>query len=63
MFLGELLEWYPKLNDLSTKEFSVDINYKSKNEIYSNLNGEGKRGRVMLAPRIPGGSNLSILGL
>lgn len=44
MFLGELFEWYPKLNDLSTKEFSVDINYKGKNKIYSNLNGKGKSG-------------------
>lgn len=40
MFLGNVFEWYPKLNDSRLKEYNLDIKFTGENKIYSNLDGE-----------------------
>jgi len=41
-FLADVFEWYPKLNDSTDKEYSINIKYVGKTKIYSNLNGESQ---------------------
>lgn len=38
MLLADVFEWYPKLNDSKTKEYSINVRYKGNKKIYSNLN-------------------------
>ncbi|QAA31771.1 ABC transporter permease/M1 family aminopeptidase [Clostridium manihotivorum] len=44
LFLADVFEWYPKLNDSNEKNFEVNVKYASKNKIYSNLNELSKNG-------------------
>lgn len=37
LFLGDVFEWYPKLNDDNIKEYNLNIKYSSDHKIYSNL--------------------------
>lgn len=39
VFLGDVFEWYPKLNDSLQKTYDMKIKYDGKNKIYSNLDG------------------------
>lgn len=48
MFLADVFEWYPKLNDSMIKQYNVEIKYNSKNKIYSNLNETVKSGDYVL---------------
>ncbi|ERI94011.1 hypothetical protein HMPREF1982_01267 [Clostridiales bacterium oral taxon 876 str. F0540] len=45
LFLGDVFEWYPKLNDSTIKEYNVSINYKGKNKLYSNLDTKSSSGK------------------
>jgi len=45
LFLGDVFEWYPKLNDSTIKEYKVSINYKEKNKLYSNLDTKSSWGK------------------
>ncbi|MGL5352817.1 MAG: hypothetical protein ACRDA5_05760, partial [Clostridium sp.] len=38
IFLADVFEWYPKLNDGKIKKYNVKVDYNSNNNIYSNLN-------------------------
>jgi hypothetical protein len=49
MFLADVFEWYPKLNDNTLKEYNVNIKYNGNNKIYSNLNDENKAGEYKLS--------------
>ena len=42
IFLADVFEWYPKLNDDRLKEYDIDVKYSGTNKIYSNLNYENK---------------------
>lgn len=42
LFLADVFEWYPKLNDSKLKDYNVKIKYTSKNKIYSDLDGNRK---------------------
>lgn len=42
MFLADVFEWYPKLNDEKFRDYNLNIDYKGNNKIYSNLEGDGK---------------------
>ncbi len=42
IFLADVFEWYPKLNDSKIKEFNLNIKSSGKNKIYSNLDGDNK---------------------
>ncbi|MFL0267298.1 hypothetical protein [Candidatus Clostridium radicumherbarum] len=44
MFLADVFEWYPKLNDSSEKEYKLRIDYSGKNKLYSNLKENNKDG-------------------
>ena len=37
IFLGDVFEWYPKLNDSSVKDYTVKVKYNSNNKVYSNM--------------------------
>lgn len=37
IFLADVFEWYPKLNDSKLKDYNIQINNDSKNKLYSNL--------------------------
>jgi len=37
IFLGDVFEWYPKLNDSNEKDYTIKIKYNSNNKIYSNM--------------------------
>lgn len=37
IFLADVFEWYPKLNDSIVKDYTVNVKYNSKNKIYSNM--------------------------
>lgn len=45
LFLGDVFEWYPKLNDSTIKEYNVSIDYRGKNKLYSNLDTKGSSGK------------------
>ncbi|MFA6941876.1 MAG: hypothetical protein WCQ54_13005 [Clostridiaceae bacterium] len=45
LFLGDVFEWYPKLNDENIKEYNLNIKYSSGHKLYSNLNGENISGQ------------------
>lgn len=42
VFLGDVYEWYPKLNDDVEKEYEINVSYKGKNKLYSNLDMESE---------------------
>lgn len=42
MFLADVFEWYPKLNDSRIKEYTINIKYSGSNKIYSNIDGTNK---------------------
>lgn len=35
--MGDVFEWYPKLNDTHIKEYLINFRLKNNNKIYSNL--------------------------
>lgn len=47
IFLADVFEWYPKLNDNNIKDYNVNIKYNGVNKIYSNLNNENKNGEYL----------------
>ncbi|WP_027631881.1 ABC transporter permease [Clostridium hydrogeniformans] len=49
MFLGDVFEWYPKLNDSRIKEYTLDIKFTGENKIYSNLDGESALGKCNIS--------------
>lgn len=44
IFLGDVFEWYPKLNDNMEKVYDIQIKYYGKNKIYSNLDEISQNG-------------------
>lgn len=44
LFLADVFEWYPKLNDSLEKEYKLSIVYNGKNKLYSNLDEENNYG-------------------
>lgn len=48
MYLADVFEWYPKLNDSMIKEYKLNIKYNSKNKIYSNLNETYNSGKCII---------------
>jgi hypothetical protein len=42
LFLADVFEWYPKLNDSLEKNYKLNITYNGKNKLYSNLEEENK---------------------
>lgn len=49
LFLGDVFEWYPKLNDDIIREYNLNIKYSSGHKLYSNLNGENILGQYKFA--------------
>jgi hypothetical protein len=46
LFLADVLEWYPKLNDDEEKDYKINIKYASKNKVYTNLDQESNQDGV-----------------
>lgn len=44
LFLADVFEWYPKLNDNVVKDYNVILKYNSNHKVYSNLDLEVKSG-------------------
>lgn len=51
LFLADVLEWYPKLNDDEEKDYKINIKYASKNKIYTNLDQESNQNGVAFMGR------------
>ena len=45
VFLADVFEWYPKLNDTKEKKYILNVKYNGGNNLYSNLDGNIKRGQ------------------
>lgn len=51
IFLADVFEWYPKLNDSKLKDYTINIKHNSKNKIYSNLDYKNKLNECNLQGR------------
>lgn len=49
LFLADVFEWYPKLNDNKIKDYIVNIKYNGRNSIYSNLDEDKKQGQYIFS--------------
>lgn len=48
IFLADVFEWYPKLNDGKINKYNVNLQYDGKYKIYSNIHSENKDNQYKL---------------